>query len=132
MVVSWNENPTPSSARTIRLERQALSATSRSVPVTSSAVRTIIGVQLLSSGQGRRDGVGDDVHAVLQVVARGGQRGQQFDDLVGGSAGLHQYTAVERRATDGAGRVGLLETQPLGHPPAPGAHPVVLLRALGD
>ncbi len=42
MVVSWNENPTPSPARMIRLERHDSAATSRSVPVISAVVRTII------------------------------------------------------------------------------------------
>lgn len=42
MVVSWKEKPTPSPPSTMRLLRQPVPATSRSVSVISAVVRTII------------------------------------------------------------------------------------------
>src|SRR6478735_3599890 len=102
MVVSWNEKPTPSPARMMRLDRQLPSATSRSVPVISAVVRTIM--FQASSGQRDCDGLGENVESLGQFGRKSGQRRQQFDHLVGRTAGLHQRTAVEGGPADLSGQ----------------------------
>src|SRR5881227_1104651 len=79
--VSCSENPTFSFARTSRRLRQVGASTSRSVPVISSSVRTIIGpllpvglrVDRGGSDEDRVDRVGQDLQAFGEFGGGGGE-----------------------------------------------------------
>src|SRR5690606_9053198 len=128
MVVSWNEKPTLSPARMMRLLRHWPSSetTSRSVPVISSVVRTIMGVESPSSasecgtgGAGDRSGTDlggrfrQDVQPELEFVVGDGQRRQQLDDLVRRTGGLGEQTLFEGQGADLVGVLRLVEDQAL-------------------
>src|SRR5690606_39412483 len=109
MVVSWNEKPTLSPASTMRLLRHWPSSetTSRSVPVISSVVRTImffenpycfelfrVGTRLRTSGANLRGRPGQDVEDVFEFVVGDRQRRELLDHLVVRSGGFGQQTLL--------------------------------------
>src|SRR5699024_12596295 len=92
MVVSWNENPTRSSASTMRLDSQLplLPLMWRSGWVISAVERTIMRCLLGGGGRGAGvrggrhgvDGLVAGVDAAVAVLGGAGERGQELDQLV--------------------------------------------------
>src|ERR1700730_2906233 len=90
MVVSWKEKPTPSPPRMMRLLRQPVPATARSVPVMASVVRTI-----MSATSHGIDSGAQQVDAEIEFLVADCQRRQQLHHLVHRAGGLHKQPALE-------------------------------------
>src|SRR5262245_27769725 len=106
MLVSWKEKPTPSPPSTMRLLRQPWPATSRSVPVISAVLRTIISTLLSANGADR---AGQHSQTMLDLLIGDRQWRQQFHHFVQRTGGLHQQPALEGDLADLAGLGGIVE-----------------------
>src|SRR5699024_3088814 len=129
MVVSWNENPTRSSASTMRLDSQLplLPLMWRSVSVISAVERTIMRCLLGGDGWGSGvlggqhvvDGLVADLDAAVALLVRQGERRQELDHLVARAGGLDQQLVVEAPLHGLVGELRVVDEGDAERHPAP-------------